>query len=45
LQHCDDSKLRNLLDYVTKNPRNRAGKRITLSKEYALWAQNGAPSE
>jgi hypothetical protein len=45
LQHCDDSKLKNLLDYVAKNPRNRAGKRIMLSKEYALWARNGAPSE
>jgi hypothetical protein len=45
LQHCDDSHLKNLLDYVVKNSRNRAGKRITLSREYALWAQNGAPQE
>ncbi|HUD63054.1 MAG TPA: hypothetical protein VMQ17_00675 [Candidatus Sulfotelmatobacter sp.] len=45
LQHCDESNLKKLLDYVVKNSRNRAGKRITLSKEYALWAQNGAPSE
>jgi hypothetical protein len=45
LRQCDDTKLRNLLGYVANNARNRAGKRITLSKEYALWAQNGAPSE
>lgn len=45
MQQSDEASLKNALGYLVKNSRDFSGQEFEFFRLYAMWVQNGAPSE